>query len=99
MKTFAKGLAALLICGAIISVNFDKAEAAEVADVTINSVETENLARHFPPPPPPPRHRHRHHPPFGFHEPPPYHHDKFREPPPPPLPHRHGGHHRPHPHR
>ena len=92
MKTLVKGLIALLICGAIIGLNIENAEAA---DLTTNSVEIQELARHHhkPVPPPPPRNRHhdihRH----------PYHHDYFwvdpPPPPPPPPPHRHGRH-RPH---
>ena len=92
MKTLVKGLTALIICGAMIGLNIENAEAA---DLTINTVETQELARHrhqpVPPPPPPPRHHdsHRH----------PKHHDYFWiDPPPPPSPQpppRHDGH-RPH---
>ena len=88
MKTLVKGLTALLICGSMIGLNLENAEAA---DLTTNSVEIQELARHHHKPvPPPPRNRHhdihRH----------PHHHDYFWvDPPPPPPPPRHGGH-RPH---
>ena len=84
MKTLVKGLTALLICGAMIGLNIENAEAA---DLTTDTVEIEELARHnhkpMPPPPPPrPNDRHR----------PLRHHDYFwlDPPPPPPPPHRHG---------
>lgn len=90
MKTFVKGLAALMICGTLLGVNCDTAEASEVADLTTDSIETEDLARHnrFPPPPPPRHDRHRHDN-FGYND---------YEPPPPPPPHydRHRHEHRPH---
>lgn len=84
MKKFVKGLTALLIFGSFIVANFESAEAAEIADFTKNSIETQELAR-FSPPPPPPRHRHR--PP-----PSPHYNDHWGYPPPP---HKHG--HRPPP--
>lgn len=86
MKKFVKGLTALLIFGSFIVANFESAEAAEIADFTKISIETQELAR-FSPPPPPPRHRHGHRPP-----PLPHYNDHWGYPPPP---HKHG--HRPPP--
>lgn len=107
MKTFTKGLAAMFLCGALIGINFNTAEAAEtpevagIEDLSINSLDTEEMGnRLFPPPrdghrpPPPPPHRDRYGPP-----PPPR--DRYGPPPPPhghrppPPPPRHG--HRPPP--
>ncbi len=99
MKTLVKGLTALLICGSFIFSSCENVEAAEVADLTTNSVETQELARnnHRPPSPPPPgrpgsRHkdpwdRHPHRPDFDDWDRPHY--------PPPPPPGRDG--HRPPP--
>ena len=105
MKTFTKGLAAMFLCGALIGINFNTAEAAEtpevaeIEDLSINSLDTEEMGNrlfppprdgHRPPPPPPPPHRDRYGPPpppprdrYGPPPPPPGH----RQPPPPP---RHG---------
>ena len=79
MKTLVKGLTALLICGAIIGLNIENAEAA---DLTTDTVEIEELARHNHKPMPRPNDRHR----------PLRHNDYFwlDPPPPPPPPHRHG---------
>ena len=93
MKNFVKGLTALLIFGSFIIANCESVEAAEIADFTKNSIETQELARHphYPPPPrhdddhwkySPPRHGHRHEPrPLP---PPPRHGHR-----PPPPPHHH----------
>ena len=90
MKNFVKGLTALLIFGSFIIANCESAEAAEIADFTKNSIETQELARTLPHPPPrhyddhwkysPPRHGHRNEPrplpppPRHGHRPPPPHH-------------------------
>lgn len=91
MKTLVKGLIALLIFGAMIGLNLENAEAA---DLTTNSVAIQELARHHhkpvPPPPPPPRHHDKHK--YRNHR----DYDFFWMNPPPPPPHHHGGHHRPH---
>lgn len=101
MKKFVKGLAALIICGSFIGLNLESAEAAEGADLTENTIEIEEMARHhYPPPhhPPPPPVR-------PGHRPPPPHYDDWRDPPPPPPGfgrHRPGprpGHHPPPPPR
>ena len=90
MKTLVKGLTALLICGAMIGLNIENAAAA---DLTTDTVEIQEFARHHHkpvPPPPPPRHhdkhKHRNHRDYDF----------FWMNPPPPPPHHHGRHHRPH---
>ena len=84
MKKLAKGLAALIICGAFMGLNFENVQAAELST---SSVETQEFARHHHnyPPPPPPRHHDRHghnlrhyHDDWGFNPPPPPPHDRHR---------------------
>ncbi|MBO4400341.1 MAG: hypothetical protein J5809_00675 [Selenomonadaceae bacterium] len=92
MKRFAKGLAAVLVFGAM---SFGTVEAAEIPDALENPAETQELKAppwHAPPPPPhrhyePPRHHHRHEPPHFSRRP-----NDFDPPPPPrhmPPPPRH----------
>lgn len=91
MKRFAKGLAALLIFGAM---SFGTVEAAEIPDALENPFETQELkAPPWHEPPPPPRHGHHYGPPHHHrHEPPHFgRRPNDFDPPPPPrhMPPRH----------
>ncbi len=85
MKKIAKGLAALLICGSFAVFNCENVEAAEVADLTTDSAEIQEMAHHRAPPPPrrpgPHRDDWRDPPPPRWADPPP---PRWGDPPPPP---------------